>query len=312
MPSSERELELLSSYIDEQLTPQERAALEARLASEADLRRELESLRTTVSLVKMAERVRVPRNFTLDPKKYGKAVPASFWQRWGLAALTPLASAGAALAVMMIVGGGILMTSGLRSPQAEMSAPAGVFGQAQAPRATPAAAMPAAATEAPTEQAMLAAEAPSPSAADAALASPAPTPAAGIGASGPSTSGGAGGGLPPNPGGGRAPVPTQAVVVQGPPESGSQPYGSSPSMATLTDQGVAESAPATTEKSGAGGTGVPAEQPPANNGPDQAADHTAASQPAAELPVLPFVGGGLTLAGVGLLIAMAILGRRRA
>jgi hypothetical protein len=56
---------------------------------------------------------------------------------------------------------------------------------------------------------------------------------------------------------------------------------------------------------------VPAEQPPADNAPDQAAgDYIAASQPPAELPVLPFVGGGLTLAGIGLLIA--ILVRRRA
>jgi len=313
MPISERDLEYLSSAVDGRLTIGERAALETRLASDAELRRELESLRATISLLKTAERVRVPRNFTLDPKKYGRPVQPSLWQRWGLAALTPLASAGAALAVVMIVGGGLLLTASLRSPQAEISAPeAAVGGQAQAPQPLPAAAMTEAPTGAATESSVLAAGAPTSSAADAAFAPPAATPAAVAGASGPNTSGGAGGGLPPTYSAGLAPSPTQAMIIQAPVEGNNNPrYGGGSTSATLTDQGGAESTPATTDKSGAGSAGVPAEQPPAESPPGQsAADARPVDQFTAALPVLQLIGGGLALGGVGLLIAIFV--RRRA
>jgi hypothetical protein len=67
-PLNDQELELLSAYLDGMLTADERAALETRLAAEPALRRELESLRQTVQLVKTLPPVRAPRNFTLDER----------------------------------------------------------------------------------------------------------------------------------------------------------------------------------------------------------------------------------------------------
>ena len=58
--------ELLSAYIDSELTESERAALEARLQSEPQLQLELQSLQQTVSLVQQLPERRAPRNFTLN------------------------------------------------------------------------------------------------------------------------------------------------------------------------------------------------------------------------------------------------------
>ncbi len=64
-PLSDNEIELLSAYLDGALTDSERAALEARLNAEPALRRELESLRQTVALIKTLPTMKAPRNFTL-------------------------------------------------------------------------------------------------------------------------------------------------------------------------------------------------------------------------------------------------------
>lgn len=57
--------ELLSAYIDGQLTIEERSALEARLLDDADLRQQLALLRATVDLIKELPQLQAPRNFTL-------------------------------------------------------------------------------------------------------------------------------------------------------------------------------------------------------------------------------------------------------
>ncbi len=64
---SERERldELLSAYLDGQLSDRERVQLEARLASDAPLQKELEALRRTVAIVSELPRLPVPRNFIL-------------------------------------------------------------------------------------------------------------------------------------------------------------------------------------------------------------------------------------------------------
>lgn len=65
---TERDLDLLSAYIDGTLSPTERAELEARLQTDAELRRELATLRATVDLVKGLPTLRAPRDFTLTPQ----------------------------------------------------------------------------------------------------------------------------------------------------------------------------------------------------------------------------------------------------
>ncbi len=63
----ERDLELLSAYLDNQLTVAERVNLDRRLEAEPRLRAELEELRATTALLRQLAPVRPPRSFTLDP-----------------------------------------------------------------------------------------------------------------------------------------------------------------------------------------------------------------------------------------------------
>lgn len=62
---SGRDYELLSAYLDGALDEDERADLEARLETDAALRRELAALRQTVALVRSLPTLKAPRSFTL-------------------------------------------------------------------------------------------------------------------------------------------------------------------------------------------------------------------------------------------------------
>lgn len=72
---TDRDIEQLSAYIDGALDASERAALEARLESDAALRRELDALRQTVALVKALPRLSAPRSFALTPAMLAEARP---------------------------------------------------------------------------------------------------------------------------------------------------------------------------------------------------------------------------------------------
>jgi len=66
-----RDFEQLSAYIDNQLSPAEKAALEARLAKEAELQATLNDLRRTVKVLRGLPPVKLPRSFTLTPQQAG-------------------------------------------------------------------------------------------------------------------------------------------------------------------------------------------------------------------------------------------------
>lgn len=88
----EYDRELLSAYIDNELTPTERAALEQRLRVEPSLRRELAELRTVRDLLREQPWVTPPRTFTLTPEMAGvrrrRFSLSGWWQPLsGLAAL---------------------------------------------------------------------------------------------------------------------------------------------------------------------------------------------------------------------------------
>ena len=70
-----RDLEHLSSYLDGQLKPSDSARLEARLASDPDLRAVLDDLRAARGLLRQLPMRKAPRNFTLTPKMVGKNPP---------------------------------------------------------------------------------------------------------------------------------------------------------------------------------------------------------------------------------------------
>ena len=76
-PLSSRELNILSAYLDDEISPQERDRLEERLQQNPDLRGELEALRRTRLIWRAAPKVRAPRNFTLTPEMVTPR--PSFW-----------------------------------------------------------------------------------------------------------------------------------------------------------------------------------------------------------------------------------------
>ena len=124
-PLSEHDLIQLNAYLDGELSARERAALERRLVQEPALRAELAALRETVALMKMARRLRVPRNFTLDPAVYGKPIRRSLWERLGLPEVSTAALAGAMLAALAVFAGVLIVGgtgAGRRAPSVAMEA----------------------------------------------------------------------------------------------------------------------------------------------------------------------------------------------
>jgi hypothetical protein len=65
---SDKDLRLLSAYLDGELKESQKRIFEQRLAEDADLRERLENLRKTKSLLNWLPRVPAPRNFTLTPE----------------------------------------------------------------------------------------------------------------------------------------------------------------------------------------------------------------------------------------------------
>lgn len=65
---SPQEWQLLSAYLDGQVSPGERSQIEKKLASEAAFRQAIEELRHTRTVIRSMPRRRAPRNFTLTPE----------------------------------------------------------------------------------------------------------------------------------------------------------------------------------------------------------------------------------------------------
>src|SRR5512138_3946146 len=71
----QRDLELLSSYLDGQLSSSDAARLEARLRTDPEMRSVLQDLRGARGLLRQLPMRKAPRNFTLTPKMVGKNPP---------------------------------------------------------------------------------------------------------------------------------------------------------------------------------------------------------------------------------------------
>src|SRR5574342_715976 len=72
---NQRDLELLSSYLDGQLKPSDSARLENRLKTDLQLASVLNDLRATRTLLRKLPQRRAPRNFTLTRKMVGQNPP---------------------------------------------------------------------------------------------------------------------------------------------------------------------------------------------------------------------------------------------
>ena len=75
-----QEWELLSAYLDGQLSQKEQAGLEQRLRAQPELHQELESLRQTRAVLRSVPQRRVPHNFTLT--RAMAQAPPSAGLRW--------------------------------------------------------------------------------------------------------------------------------------------------------------------------------------------------------------------------------------
>ena len=74
--TSPQDFERLSAYLDHQLSPKEKAGLEARLAHDAELETALDEMRQTVRALRSLPVVKPPRNFTLSPQQAGVRAPS--------------------------------------------------------------------------------------------------------------------------------------------------------------------------------------------------------------------------------------------
>jgi hypothetical protein len=137
--ASQRDVDLISSYLDGQLALDEQAALEARLAREPELRQALEETRWTVKALRALPPIRVPRNFTLTRAQAG--VPVRPPRR--LFPVLRLATALASLAFVVTLAGDLL---GAGVPAAAPSMSTGAQEQIVATAA------PAVGVEAPVEK----------------------------------------------------------------------------------------------------------------------------------------------------------------
>ncbi len=111
-----RDVELLSSYLDGQLSPSDSTRLEARLQSDPGLSAALDALREARGLLRRLPKRRAPRKFTLTPRMVGKNPP--------LPRAYPVLRFASALAAMLFAFSYLanripVMTFGAAAPAAE-------------------------------------------------------------------------------------------------------------------------------------------------------------------------------------------------
>ncbi len=102
-----QDFDRLSAYIDNQLTPAEKAALEQRLGREPELRAALTELRLTVKALRSLPTVKTPRNFTLTPAQVGVRPRRGAWFP-----TLRLAASLSAVALALVAGGDFAASRG--------------------------------------------------------------------------------------------------------------------------------------------------------------------------------------------------------
>ncbi len=110
--------DLLSSFLDGQLLPQDRRRVEAALASDAALAASLATLRYTKTLLAAAPRVPAPRPFTLTEAMLGQTRQRRNWLSWlQPATLRGAAALAAVMLLVLLVGDVGVRTQVLPAPQ---------------------------------------------------------------------------------------------------------------------------------------------------------------------------------------------------
>lgn len=141
---NDADLELLSAYIDHQVTPEERSALDRRLEREPALRQALDELRATVDALRELAPIRPPRSFTIDPATVRpRNLILARWLQFGSA----LAAAALALTLTFDIANSPLVGSITGSQPAAAPAPSTLAYEATAEPAAGGAAAPMTAAE---------------------------------------------------------------------------------------------------------------------------------------------------------------------
>lgn len=124
MSNLEHVTDQLSLFLDGRLNRREQARLEEHLRACVDCRRQLATLRYSVSLMKQAPPIRAPRSFTLSDEQAARALPRwqSGWLYQSLRGLTAFA----AVMFLVVFSADILSTSrfGVSAPSSAQTAPA--------------------------------------------------------------------------------------------------------------------------------------------------------------------------------------------
>lgn len=193
--TTSQDFDRLSAYLDNQLSPREKARLEARLAQDAELKGVLDDLRGVKRALRILPILKVPRNFTLTAAQAGQRAPARY-------PVLQFAAALASLAFVVVFAGdlalGLSAGSGAAAPAPEVAA-VQQSSAADAGSATESAPPPTVEEGARTLAAMAPSETPSPESGPSAKLSAAPTETPAAAFSGtplppPSGIGGGGGG----------------------------------------------------------------------------------------------------------------------
>ncbi len=120
----EQQDELLSAYLDGQLSAEEQTRLIAQLEDDPALQTELETMRRTVEMVRDLPSVPVPRNFILPQSMGAPARPKQLARRPVLARLAPFLTASTAVVSLLFVVllvGDLLFVGGMRMSTAPMA-----------------------------------------------------------------------------------------------------------------------------------------------------------------------------------------------
>ncbi len=141
--------ELLSAYLDGQVSSTERAAVEAAIATDPAVRARLNDLRATVTLLRALPQPAPRRTFILTPEQAAAIRPRRVPLLTRLFPAIAAVSAVAAVLCLMLIAGD-LVTGGFGAKQATPPARSAIEVASSAVPATAAPAIPAAPTAAPT------------------------------------------------------------------------------------------------------------------------------------------------------------------
>jgi len=166
---STHDWEILSTYLDGELTSQEQTRLEHSLQQRIDLQQALDELRRTRIILRSAARVRAPRNFSLTPAMVGGLKP-SRKPLFSFNALRFSSALASILLVLTVIGEWFSFSGPLATQVAMVSEPA-----AEAEFAPPEAAMLPDSTTNAADLRQSITEEPSPKALMAPEGTPAPT-----------------------------------------------------------------------------------------------------------------------------------------